>query len=302
MLGLESSQTQYFQTFENFVDEIKINIFKYVNHPLNLTLTCRKWSIVVKDPYAKTEWLIVKYGKAHALFQAIGLGPTFIDMALCQVLIERKVITSKFFIQILLKYFGNNQKLFSSDKIHAFRQKIKSTYLLNERYNQSVNNKRDLLYSKGNEVQLIRTFIATHHINHTSAGMLSKKNFNYIEDLISQLIGPSRSKSLQMYFNGDFNIRQSHKYGAIRFFGESFSRSLTVLPVFINNVGILGAQPLRNVNQRRWNRLQRYRNRYARFNGPINNEDTLNRIARLPIQQIRNEPLIDQFFNGSPFI
>ncbi|PKY19790.1 hypothetical protein RhiirB3_432937 [Rhizophagus irregularis] len=257
MLGLESSQTQYFQTFENFVDEIKINIFKYVNHPLNLALTCRKWSIVVKDPYAKTEWLI---------------------------------------------YFGNNKKLFSSDKIHAFRQKIKSTYLLNERYNQSVNNKRDLLYSKGNEVQLIRTFIATHHINHTSAGMLSKKNFNYIEDLISQLIGPSRSKSLQMYFNGDFNIRQSHKYGAIRFFGESFSRSLTVLPVFINNVGILGAQPLRNVNQRRWNRLRRYRNRYARFNGPINNEDTLNRIACLPIQQIRNEPLINQFFNGSPFI
>lgn len=79
-------------------------------------------------------------------------------------------------------------------------------------------------------------------------------------------------------------------------------RSLTVLPVFINNVGILGAQPLRNVNQRRWNRLRRYRNRYARFNGPINNEDTLNRIACLPIQQIRNEPLINQFFNGSPFI
>lgn len=80
-------------------------------------------------------------------------------------------------------------------------------------------------------------------------------------------------------------------------------RSLTVLPVFINNVGILGAQPLRNVNQRRWNRLQRYRNRiFRRYNGPINNEDTLNRIAQLPIQQITNDPLINQFFNGSPFI
>jgi hypothetical protein len=218
MLNLKSSQTQYLQTF---VYEIKINIFKYVAHPLNLALTCQDWSIIVKDPYVKIEWLIVNYGKAHALLQAIRLGPTFIDKALCQVLIERKVITSKSITQILLKYFGN-QKLniiridynfdqFGSDKIHSFQQKIKSNYLSNGRYSQSaINNKRDLLHSKGKEMQLFHILTASYRVNYTPVWMLSKKELKYIEDLI---INPHRSKSLQL-----------HNNGAKRFFEERFSR------------------------------------------------------------------------------
>ena len=45
--------------------EIKTINFKYVYFPLNLALTCRNWSVIAKDPYAKTEWLIAHYGKAH---------------------------------------------------------------------------------------------------------------------------------------------------------------------------------------------------------------------------------------------
>ncbi|RIA98880.1 hypothetical protein C1645_748676 [Glomus cerebriforme] len=56
------------QNFKNFEYEIKINIFKYVNFPLNLALTCRNWSVIVKDPYAKSEWLIAHFGKTSALF------------------------------------------------------------------------------------------------------------------------------------------------------------------------------------------------------------------------------------------
>ena len=63
----------------------------------------------------------------------------------------------------------------------------------------------------------------------------------------------------------------------------------------------------RNTNARRYNnrkrrpRRQRNTNVYRMPNVPINNEDTLNRIANLPSQIIINDPLIDQFFNGVSF-
>src|SRR4051812_40492546 len=59
--------------------EIKINIFKYVDSPLNLALTCKEWNYIAKDPYAKSEWLIYQFGKTHALFHGIRLGQTFIN-------------------------------------------------------------------------------------------------------------------------------------------------------------------------------------------------------------------------------
>ena len=62
----------------------------------NLALTCRNWSVIAKDPYAKTEWLIVHYGKAHALFHAVRLGPSFIDIPVCQTL------TSQYYMEDLL--------------------------------------------------------------------------------------------------------------------------------------------------------------------------------------------------------
>src|SRR5436190_14541552 len=89
------------QCFQNFEYEIKINIFKYVTFPLNLALTCRNWYVIVKDPYAKSEWLIAHYGKAHALCHAVNLGSTFIDIPVCQTLIARSVVISRYFIQKL---------------------------------------------------------------------------------------------------------------------------------------------------------------------------------------------------------
>ena len=119
-----------------FVDEIKINIFKYVDHSLNLALTCRNWSVIAKDPHAKSEWLLVHYGKAHALFYAVRLGPTFIDIPVCQILIARKVFISRYFIQRLLMHFGkfdqklielkmehNVRQIVDADRIRAFQQK-----------------------------------------------------------------------------------------------------------------------------------------------------------------------------------
>src|ERR1051325_10821303 len=106
---------QYLQHFEY---EIKIIIFKYVKSPLNLALTCRNWSVIAKDPYAKFEWLIVHYGKERALFYAVRLGPTFIDIAMCQTLIARKAI--------MPRYFMIDFKIeCDADRIHDFQQEIK---------------------------------------------------------------------------------------------------------------------------------------------------------------------------------
>src|SRR5438045_4800243 len=120
-----------------FEYEIKINVFRYVQYPLNLVLTCRSWSVIVKDPFAKAEWLIVHYGKLHALFHAVRLGPTFIDMPLCQTLIARNIGISRYFVQRLLMHFGKyDQKLIElklehNDRIRAFQQETKSPWEIN---------------------------------------------------------------------------------------------------------------------------------------------------------------------------
>ncbi|CAG8718359.1 1476_t:CDS:1, partial [Funneliformis mosseae] len=81
-------------------------MINYVETPINLALSSRSWARIDKDPYAKTEWLILHYGKAHAKFHAVRLGPSFIDVAVCQDLFARKVIISRYFIQRLLMHFG----------------------------------------------------------------------------------------------------------------------------------------------------------------------------------------------------
>ena len=223
------SKIQYFQNFEY---EIKINIFKYVNSPLNLALTCRNWSIIAKDPYAKTEWLILRYGKAHALFHAVRLGPTFIDITVCDTLIARKVIISRYFVQRLLMHFGKyDQKLIELkiehnvgqldvDRIHAFQQKIKSPwasnlhitvfkYILDEGYKQ-LSNANEELPSKGNDMELFHFLSAGPHVINYAPGML-RKNLKEIEDLILKkrfTPFPPRPKTLQLDLNNDPHIHQ----------------------------------------------------------------------------------------------
>jgi hypothetical protein len=166
-------------------DEIKINIFKYINYPLNLALTCRNWSVIIKNPYAKSEWLIVNYGKAHALFHAIRLGPTFIDIAVCQTLIARDVlVATKHFIRRLIQH--KIEYNVDQIRIHPFQQKIKLLYvsnlpvsviiyLLNEGYKQLSN---ENLTSKGNDIHV--TLQSSHVINRA----LGRNNIKYFEDLI----------------------------------------------------------------------------------------------------------------------
>ena len=178
------------QYFLNLEHEIKIIIFKYVNNPLNLTLSCRNWSIIAKDPYVKADWLMVRYEKAHALFHAVRLGPTFIDIPLCQALIARNATVSRYFIQRLLIHFVKYDQELLDLKIehnvgqHDDRdlQKIRSpwssnlpmsvfTRLLGEGYRQLSDAHKDLLPKENG---LIHFFSDGPHY---SPRLLRKKRF-----------------------------------------------------------------------------------------------------------------------------
>ncbi|CAG8730375.1 9118_t:CDS:2 [Cetraspora pellucida] len=94
----------YFQ--HRLVDEISIIIFKYVESPMNLMLTCKNWYKISIDQQARAKWIIYKYGHAHALFYAIKLGPNFINLPVARAIIANKAIISRYFIQRLLLHFG----------------------------------------------------------------------------------------------------------------------------------------------------------------------------------------------------
>ncbi|CAB5180823.1 unnamed protein product [Rhizophagus irregularis] len=319
-------------------NEIKIKIFKYVKYPLNLSLTCQDWSVIAKDPYAKTEWLLVHYRKAHALYHAVRLGPTFIDIPVCQALIARKVFISKYFIQRLLMHFRSydskliqfetehNVGQLDADRIRAFQQKIKSfwendlslsvlAYLLDKGHKQLVNTNEEL-YSKEDVMKLFHFLSAVYHvINHVK---IQKKNLKYLNDLtLNKQFIPfhPKPKALQIDFKADPHIYQPHEYSSKggcengkptnltkfdNFSGQGSFLSFQTTPI---TVLTLRVRPLRNINQmRRRNQLRRRRRNRRQINVPTNNEDIISLIASLPQQPITNDPFINQFFNGSSFI
>ena len=74
---------------------------------------------------------------------------------------------------------------------------------------------------------------------------------------------------------------------------SSQNRSFNVSTAIMNNGRTFGTR----INQRRQNRQRKRYQRRTRF---INNQDMLNRIKNLQ-RQTTNDPLLDQFFNGSLF-
>src|SRR6185437_7033394 len=68
----------------NLADEILINIFKFIFWPKSFALACKRFSAITRDDQARAEWIIYQYGRAHALFHAIRLGPTFINLSVAK--------------------------------------------------------------------------------------------------------------------------------------------------------------------------------------------------------------------------
>lgn len=122
--------------------ELRIIIFKYVDTPISLILTDRKWYAITQDPYARAEWLIYKYGKTHALFHAVRLGSDFITVGLVRILLVRNAIISRYFIQRLLMSIGSEgKKLIEIRNRSGLELNIKLPYDINYEYNRpEVNN------------------------------------------------------------------------------------------------------------------------------------------------------------------
>src|SRR6266511_1460479 len=86
--------------------ELKVEIIKYVSKPMSLVLLNRNWYSTSQDPHTRAEWLIYKYGRAHALFHAVRLGNTFITVDVVQSLLAKKALISRYFVQRLVIQFG----------------------------------------------------------------------------------------------------------------------------------------------------------------------------------------------------
>ncbi|RIA79566.1 hypothetical protein C1645_845495 [Glomus cerebriforme] len=91
---------------ESLCDELKLEILRYTKTPILLIILNRNWYSTSQDPNARAEWLMYKYGRAHALFHAVRLGKSFITDNVAQSLIARGAIISRYFIQRLVMQFG----------------------------------------------------------------------------------------------------------------------------------------------------------------------------------------------------
>jgi hypothetical protein len=195
--------TLYSLRMDLLYNELRIEIFKFVSKPISLIIADRKWYAISQDPHARTEWLIYKYGKAHALFYAVRLGRTFITKDVVVDLLARHAVMSRYFIQRLLMHFGaydeklielkieHNVNQIDFDRINAFQRKLQSpwasnlplpifTKLITEGY--KILNDNDLA-TKGNDMELFH-FLSAGPLVINHAPQKLKQNINEIKDLI----------------------------------------------------------------------------------------------------------------------
>lgn len=204
-------------------NEILINIFKFVKFPLYLILTCKSWYNISSDHMVRAEWIVYQYGRAHALFHAIRLGPKFINLSVVKAIITNDAIISSYFIQRLLLHFGqldqqleilkmehnaNNQNI---SNVRNIQQNPRTPwasdldisvfiYLLEEADNQF---KPIELSKKGNDMELFHFLSAGPHVINDAREILDK-NKDQIKQLILEkrfIPFPPRPKHLQAQTN-----------------------------------------------------------------------------------------------------
>ncbi|CAG8605691.1 21791_t:CDS:2 [Cetraspora pellucida] len=74
------------------------------------------------DYLMRTEWLLFQYGSFRALFHAIRLDPTFINLSVARAIISKGAILSRYFVQRLLVQFGRyDQQLIKLKTINNAR-------------------------------------------------------------------------------------------------------------------------------------------------------------------------------------
>ncbi|RIA86032.1 hypothetical protein C1645_741146 [Glomus cerebriforme] len=165
---------------ESLYEELKFEIFRYTETPISLLLLNRNWYSTSQDPQTRAEWLMYKYGRAHALFHAVRLGKSFITEKVVQGLIARGAIFSRYFIQRLVMQFGiQNHKSTPNCSWAANLPLSAFTKLMTEALHQLNGN----IAVKGNDMELFQFLTAaTLPINHASPRFFD--NLNEIENLI----------------------------------------------------------------------------------------------------------------------
>jgi hypothetical protein len=181
-------------------NEIRSEIFKFIDTPISLILTDRKWCAISQDPHVRGKWLIYKYGRSHALFHAVRLGNDFLTVDVVQALLERKALISRYFLQrLLLSYGSQDEKLIKIkiehnvlnqadvDRILAFQKKLSSPWASNlplPIFTKLITTlgEHDLLI-KGNDMELFH-FLSAGPLAINDAPQKLLQNLGDIEDLI----------------------------------------------------------------------------------------------------------------------
>ncbi|CAG8497929.1 6818_t:CDS:1 [Diversispora eburnea] len=185
------------------IEIIGNDLFKYVDSPYNLTLSCKRFYNISSRPTARAKWIIRKYGRAHALFHSIRLGPNFINIPLVKCILANNGILSRYFIQRLLMHFGKYDKKLIELKIEhnagqideeKLKQKVKSpwasnlsipvfTFLISEASSQL---KIEELTAKGNDMELFHFLSAGPHVISDAPDILFR-NMDNIKELIHKM-------------------------------------------------------------------------------------------------------------------
>src|SRR5437763_12481292 len=92
--------------------EILVEIFILARYPSSFARANKSLLTVSKDSYARCRWLLYHFGKAHALFFGVSLGPYFISIEVVKGALANGAILSRYFLQKLNQCFGDrNPKL-----------------------------------------------------------------------------------------------------------------------------------------------------------------------------------------------
>ncbi|CAG8564419.1 11470_t:CDS:1, partial [Diversispora eburnea] len=188
---------------QNLHPELKIEIFALIPNIKNISLTCKAWGSISRDPHALAKWIITKYGRAHALFHSIRIGK-FLNIKVLHSLFANDIIISRYFIQRLLMHFGrydpdliklkieHNENIQDRDRLNELNKKICKSWASNLSIDvfvaivtEGFSRFNDDVPVKGNDMELFH-FLSAGPLVISQAEVKLKSNLPLIEELISK--------------------------------------------------------------------------------------------------------------------
>ncbi|GBC04014.1 hypothetical protein RclHR1_05470005 [Rhizophagus clarus] len=239
---------------ESLCSELKVEIFRYVSTPIALILLNRNWYSTSQDPHARAEWLIYKYGRAHSLFHAIRLGNNFVTVEVVQVLLAKKAVISRYFIQRLVMQFGTSDPKLTEMRI-KYNMNVDTSKdetwasnlslpVFTKLVTEATNELKCDMAIRGNDLELFH-YLTAGALTINQAPAVLSENIQHIEDLIINkkfIPFPPRPKTL---------VRKSSPGGEVEYYPSKdgyennrqinlISRAVLIQPELVNlwkNIG-----------------------------------------------------------------